>query len=215
LDDGRVPQRSFTVTDAVNGTSQVDLRLNGHVCNAASVDGSPIGDPSVHYQSYVIAQNPPHASFVEHHLANAFGPLTLEVKWATLLMLPAGVAVGSDPPPPTPGVDAFVCYRLEFPAFPNFYVDEEDQFTTPPVNYKIRKPRFLCAAASVDGAPVSNPEALMICYRHVRRLERPRPLDVDVRGVRVRTAFSSVVGTAGKDDLICLKTVMLDPPPVQ
>jgi hypothetical protein len=196
--------RRMQLVDAFESVTAVTRQMH-HYCNAASIDGAEIGNPDVHYLTYLFQQSPAHRPVNGLVADDLFGSVTMSAREPQLLMIPASGPDGRVAP-----ANPYKCYRLDFDGFgknPLVYV--EDAFTTPPKLIKVRKPRFLCNPVDIDGKGIREPAPQLTCYRHVAK--RPAPDDVPVRNLGVADDLGERDLDAGKDDLLCVPTVITQP----
>ena len=203
---GRVSVPQVHVVDRFGAVDSGVLRT-AHVCKAATVDGIPSALPEFDATTFELAAGTPQVHVGDFLLENQFGHAYIHPEYADLLLTNA--LVGGGTTDPLPALVAWTCYRLEFPAFPNFYVAVEDLFRSQKL-IRIRKPRLLCVPTQLDGTP-PDPDSILACYRQVPKL--PAPPELPVLGLAVRTPFALETLDAGKDDLVCLPSTITPAPP--
>jgi hypothetical protein len=177
------------------------------VCNAADVDGNGVADPNDHATIYRMRPTPGQPPFATRTLTlqNAIGTLTLNVSKPNLLVLPA--AFGSTPPS---GGAAYTCYKTQVamgaPHFAAVTVTVADAFTATK-SLVLTRPTVLCAASSVNGGPVENPAALLLCYG--ARPAPAQPKHVRVNGLKVADAFGQMTVNTRKETDVCVPTTIV------
>jgi hypothetical protein len=189
------------------GSTQASILRTAHVCNPAVVAGIPSTMPNFEAATFQLTAGMPFIGG-DYKIDNQFGPVFIEPLYADLLLTSA--VVGGGTADPLPSVAAWGCYRLQYPAFPNFYVTIEDSFRPQKV-IRIRKPRLLCVPTEMNGQAPPDPEAYLVCYRQVTKL--PAPPHPTIPQLSVRTPFALEILNAVKDDLVCLPSTLQTAPP--
>jgi hypothetical protein len=182
-----------------------------NLCTPADRDGGGTSDPAIHLEAYSIRT----ASGVSVRrtgivLTNDLGAVTLDTVKPYLLLVPTAKALTLPPPPPDPAVhqvDSYKCYRAKVtrgstPFVEGQVVTLQDQFTSPPKPFVIKKPRLLCTPVSVDGEPVKHPDGYLVCFQ--ARPAAGAPRHVTRSGIHVSNAFGAGRLDTVKDRLVCL-----------
>jgi hypothetical protein len=197
--NGPVSVPAIETVDAF-GTTDTSIQRTAHVCTATTVDGIPSAVPDYQATTFELAAGTPPIDVGDFKVTTQFGPVFIRPLYADILLTSAAIGSGTLPDPPADSA-AWTCYRIEYPAFPNFFVPISDPFR-PEKIIRIRKPRLLCLPSMLDGVPPPDPDALITCYRQVSRL--PAPPQPTVPGLLVQGPFAVEVLDANKDDLVCL-----------
>jgi hypothetical protein len=167
------------VVDALE-TANYDMKARWNLCAPADVEGSGTTDPATYLVTFQLKRRPGEPSHVRRtgiQVSNVLGNLTLDTIKPYHVLVPVAVGSPNFPPPPDPdtnGVDHYKCYRVKTTAgTPRFsqgvHVDATDTLN-PLRGLALRKPRFLCAPASIDGLAMKSPTIFQLCY-----LARPAP----------------------------------------
>jgi hypothetical protein len=182
-----------------------------HVCTPADKNGSGTLDPTTHLRSYQIKAvpgSPRHERRTMVLVTNQIGSLTVDTVKADLLLVPVNKDLNVTPPAPDPlnhDVDHYKCYRVKVsPGTPRLEkglaVSVDDQFTSTPKSFELKKPRHLCTPVDKNGEGIQNPSAHLFCYKvkggvpkHVRRL-----------GVHLNGQLGAEVIDTVKEDEVCI-----------
>jgi len=86
------------------------------------------------------------------------------------------------------------------PKFGQRFMTLADAFGTSTVT--VKKPQTLCDATGVDGAPIQDPNAALVCYR------TKDPVRFTPRDVAVTNAFGAETLTAVKATSVCVPSTL-------
>ncbi|HJQ85115.1 MAG TPA: hypothetical protein VKA21_13610 [Candidatus Binatia bacterium] len=182
-----------------------------HLCTPANKNGSGTVDAATHLRSYQIRAvpgSPKHQRRTLVHVTNAIGELDVDTVKPDFLLVPAGKDLAVTPPEPDPDVhhvDHFKCYKIKVSpgttAFPKgLAVSLDDQFTSTPKSFLLKKPRHLCIPVDKNGEGIENAAAHLFCYKvkgnipkHVRRI-----------GVHLNDQLGPEVVDTVKEDEVCI-----------
>jgi hypothetical protein len=184
------------VVDAIEDRSY-DMKARWNLCAPADVEGSGTTDPATYLVTFQLKRRsgePAHQRVHGIQVANAVGLLTVDTIKPDHVLVPVSVGTTDFLPPPNPntnGVDHYKCYRIKTsagtPRFPQgTQVAASDQLS-PLRALAIRKPRYLCAPASIDGLATKSPTVFQLCY--LARPARDSPHHVPHPGLKIATKF--------------------------
>jgi len=166
------------------GTSTRNVYRPVTLCNPADKDGEDPGAPShadhlVSYQlrakvqvrdpNYGRNKLPPRSQKV----VNEFGTIYVDPLNQNRMLVPSAKMVASQPPPLTPSIDHFTCYRVRrtkgTAPFVQQTVTVDDEFGSATID--VRRPTKLCAPVNVNNADpsASAHAAHLMCYHVTRR----------------------------------------------
>jgi hypothetical protein len=158
--------------DVFEGPQQYLVRRTKAVCVPSNVNDAGILDSTTYLQSYEIKGSAGVPVGLEGlPSTDEIGPLSVDVKRAERLLVPAGLDPGTQPSPPVNGshaVDHYKCYRSRITKgtpkyFPSgAHVHASNSFEER--DFKVKPPRHVCAPVDVDGTPIKNPDGYMLCY---------------------------------------------------
>jgi len=101
-------------------------------------------------------------------VTNQFGTLMLDVIRPARLMVPTAKSLDGIPPPLTPSIDHFACYKIKYTSgsarFARRTVTIDTQLETGVV-LDVIKPLRLCVPVSKNGEPLVDGERDLLCYR--------------------------------------------------
>ncbi len=176
-----------TLTDPFE-TSTVRIHRSTDLCAPTNKNAEGTVDEETHLAVYKLARiTPRHIQRTAIRVTNQLEEIRVDTLRVDSLLVPSAKSLTQPfPPAPDPdahGVDIYKCYKVRVtPGTPlaaqNRKVTATDQFTDPPRIITLRKPRHLCLPASVNGSPIKNPEATLLCYaakpargepKHIRR----------------------------------------------
>ena len=169
-------------------------------CNPVDADGRGILDAATHLECYKVKTVPGQSHLVPQTVAasNELGTTSLRVSKARTLCLPST----ADGVPSDLLLDALKCYQASHPS-PNFgprVMTLADAFGTKTVT--VKKPQTVCDAVGVDGAPIQDPTAALVCYR------TKDPVRFTPRDIAVTNAFGSETLTAIKATSVCIPSTL-------
>ena len=164
--------REASVVDQV-GASTVVIKRAKRICAPADVDGRDPTAPLApgHLTYYTLRQRTPFTA-ARATVTNELGTIPVKLAKPDRLLVPTAKSLLDYPAPLTTGIDYFKCYRLSAARTRADGLTITDQFGS--IEVAIKKPLHLCLAASVNGEPVPQPNAALMCYL--------------VRGIRPSTA---------------------------
>jgi hypothetical protein len=151
-----------SVVDAV-GASTVTIKRAKRICAPADVDGR---DPSApldpgHLTFYTLRQTTPFAP-AKATVTNEFGTTSVKLTKVDRLLVPTAKSLTAIPDPLAVPIDHFKCYRLSAARGRAEGLAVTDQFGS--IQVALKKPLHLCLAAAVNGEPVPQPGASLMCY---------------------------------------------------
>jgi hypothetical protein len=155
-----VTQTGISVVDQF-GSSTTSATRPKFFCDAASVNGSIIDDPSAGlccYERPALNFAPPR----HVQTTDGFGVLQLDAKKGTLLCQ----SCSSTPHPSAcAALDHFQCYETDLRKGSKFIAQKEsihDRFESVVINAS--RPGLFCSASSQDGSVVHDPSTDLCCY---------------------------------------------------
>jgi hypothetical protein len=214
-----VPRRlaSFTVSldDVLYGPLGVKGRALRRLCNPADKNGedpAAVASPD-HLTGYPFRRQRGFPRFERRRgvqVVNQLEPdgTALDVVRPELLLVPAAKSLTMPiPPPATPGVDHYKCYRVRGARTRVAGLAVTDQLGSPTVN--VRKPFRLCVAADKDGEGILDPTQHLMCYRV--RTRPPRPAYSNV--IWFADQFEAGVTHARRATELCVPSIVNPPLP--
>jgi hypothetical protein len=172
------------------------------LCGPALVSGGTVADPATHLQAYRVRPTTRTLPRRNIRIANRFGETFINANRADRVLLPAALDPESGP---GEGVDAYTCYKARpargqprFAAIPGVLVN--DGFGERTV--ELTKPTRLCAPASLNGGPIQDPAAHLLCYR-----VRAVPRHTAQRGMAVTTEYGSGSIDTRRDEELCVPSI--------
>jgi hypothetical protein len=81
-----------------------------------------------------------------------------------------------------------------------------DAFTTG-TQLALKKPKHLCTPVSVDGRPVANPGASLLCYQ--ARPAKGQPRHAPRKGLSVSTRLGDVVVSTTRESAVCVPSTIV------
>ncbi|MBI3246879.1 MAG: hypothetical protein HYZ50_10265 [Deltaproteobacteria bacterium] len=186
----------------------------GNPANKNNEDPSAVSDTK-HLKAYQLGTPPGTLPHVPHtvQVDNQFGTIFVKTSKPDRLLVPTAKSlVGPIPPLVNPALDHFKCYPVTIatgtPAFPaGIQATAVDQFNQPKT-YAIKKPLRLCNPVSVNGEPIQDPDAHLMCYQVRRALGQPNHLRLD--HIHVNNPFGPEQLKTIKDEELCLPSVKTD-----
>ena len=159
--------------------------------------------------AYRVAQTVPSSPRFGLNVVTALGALTLDAMQPVRALLPAV----TDAPalPAAFNLDAYTCYRVRSSSS-GTTIPPGSEVTimtgSPPATtrFAIRRPRYFCSPARLDGAALRNPGQHLVCFR-------TRPIDAPRRGLFARevtvtdVARSDRLSTFGSRE-VCLPATL-------
>ncbi len=192
------------VVDAV-GASVVTLKRAKRFCAPADVDGRDPTAPLAagHLTYYTLRQTTPFTP-ARATVTTEFGTTRVKLAKPDRLLVPTAKSLTTYPDPLAVPIDHFKCYRLSAARTRAEGLAVTDQFGS--IEVAIKKPLHLCLAAAVNGEPVPQPDASLLCYL-VRGTRPPAPPPV----IYTRNQFGpDQYGFFGPRDLCIPSTVVFD-----
>jgi len=162
---------------------EVTVKKPAALCLPADLDGAPAEDDVTHLEAYAIKPATAPMRLGNLAVTTAFGTLVLDTVKVDRLLVPTAKSLSEPPVAPAAGlVDIFQCYTVKVTKgtakFPKGVQAElADQFEAART-LDLKKPKRLCLPVGIDGSPVAQPAARLLCYpvkpakgepRHTRR----------------------------------------------
>ena len=174
------------VTDALFGSSLVDVRQAKRLCNPADKNDEDPTAPNEteHLVGYNIRQvSPRFLKFPNIFIINQFGVVTVDAARPRFLLVPSTKEIGVVPPPQgPPTIDHYKCYNLARTARTNLEnIKVDDQFGT--IFEDLKRPAHLCMPADKNGEGIPAPAEFLVCYtakaNRDPRFIAPGPIFID------------------------------------
>jgi hypothetical protein len=207
-----------------------DFKGRWQLCAPADVEEAGTTDAVTHLLTFQVRPRPGEPRHEKRRgvlVTNVLEERSIETVRAEHVLVPVSVGQPDYLPPPDPdaiGVDHYKCYRIKTTpgtsaALQAVRLSVADTLTTPARLLAIRKPRYLCAPASIDGSATKNPSVYQMCY--LARTAPGAAEHVPQPGLKVATKFPqferpvSFQITLGSnvEDHICLPSQVTLPPP--
>jgi hypothetical protein len=150
------------VVDQV-GASVVTIKRAKRICAPADVDGRDPTAPLAagHLTYYTLRQTTPFTP-ARATVTNELGTTQVKLAKPDRLLVPTAKSLTNYPDPLAVPIDHFKCYRLSAARGRADGLAITDQFGS--IEVAIKKPLHLCLAAAVNGEPVPQPNASLLCY---------------------------------------------------
>jgi hypothetical protein len=182
-------------------SATVNVQTARRLCNPADKrdedDLAP--DSPEHLVGYKLKQlGPRFRRLNDEVFVNQFGTVVLDLVKPDHLFMPSAKDPVAPPPPITPGIDHFKCYKVANTKFQLSNVKVDDQFGTFTLN--VRKAMRICAPADKNGEGILDATQYLICYQVRIAPMFPRPGNQG--DVFVRHQFGNdIIGVFGPKEL--------------
>jgi hypothetical protein len=154
-----VQSAPLDLADAFEEVTGTPGRSANFLCNPASRDGGPVGDPTAHLACYKMRyERQPAFAARDVTVQNEFGEQHLKVYRRLRLCVPSeknGVPSSLD-------LDHFRCYAVRSTSFTALTVTLVDQFTSRTA--RVQQPVAFCDAVDKNGEGVKDPSSSLTCY---------------------------------------------------
>jgi hypothetical protein len=164
---GRRLNEQVSLVDAFDSTSVV-ARHAKRLCAPADKNGEDPTAPTDldHLTGYTLRLSERFQRRRDQEVVNQFHPAGVRVDLIRpeLLMVPTGKSLTDPPPPYTPAVDHFLCYRVRGGSLLRNAVTVTDQFVTA-VQIGVKRALRLCVPVDKNGEGIFNGSRALMCYK--------------------------------------------------
>jgi cysteine-rich repeat protein len=189
----------------------VDVMRPRELCSPAEVDGVEAFDPITALTSFKVRiskEGPKHVKRSEIAVANDLGEILVDTVRVDHLLVPSthgSVVPAEVPNSATLTRDHYKCYKIRqssgYPKFSGATLAVADAFTTG-TTLVLKKPKHLCTPVSVDGRPVGNPGASLLCYQ--ARVAKGQPRHARRKNLEVSTGLGETVVSTTRETAVCI-----------
>lgn len=199
-------------TDRFAQSTNTVTRANS-LCVPAGVDGSTPSDAATVLLEYrTTHRRPATPSQTGLALTTSLGTMTVDLRRATALRLPANRDPLVDPPAPgATSVNHYQCYAARrspgTPVLAGATIEVADGFGSSR-RYDVGALRQVCTPAVVDGGDIARSAASLACFRARRTQGDPAPTRPDA--LHVRDDLGGQRLAVGRDEQLCLPAMLDD-----
>ncbi len=202
-----------TVLNLVDQFEDVDVDVVKvrELCSPAEVDGVEAFDPITALTTYRVrttVDGPAHSKRQRIAVVNEIGTISLDTITVDHLLVPSthDSAVPAEvPDSATLRRDHYKCYKVrvspDTPKFARTTLALADGFTTGTV-LMLKKPKHLCTPVSVNGEPIGNAGASLLCYQ--ARAAKGQPKHARRTDLGVSTDLGELVLSTTRERAVCV-----------
>ncbi len=163
---GRTLNQPVSLVDAFGSASAV-VRQAKRLCAPADKNGEdPTAPQDVdHLTGYTLRRNGHFDTIRKQQVVNQFHPngVRVDLLRPEVLFVPTGKSLTDPPPPYTPAIDHFLCYRVSGGSLLRNAVNATDQFGTIVVG--VKRALRLCVPVDKNGEGILDGSQSLMCYK--------------------------------------------------